>query len=162
MAENTGSNGGEAKKKAAPRMSIEELNRRKAAKVAAGDTNAKGGRPKVRLTRAEQEQIQRQGLKLLYSDSYEVFRRLISTYLETGEGAQDAMKAAMRVVDQVEGKAAQTVKQETTVTAIEYRSAAWRPLPDVEAERARRVLEGPLALPPGEDEADEDVIDGDG
>lgn len=138
------------------RLSIEELNARRKAKIAAGDEHAKGGRPKVRLTRQEQEEIQRQGLKLLYSDAYEVLRRQITIYLETGEGAQDAQKAALRVIDQVEGKATQRIEQETTVTAVEYRSAAWRPLPDIEAERARRVLEAatptPLALGAGDED----------
>ena len=155
MAENTS---GKADKPKPPRMSVEEMNRRRAAKVAAGDEHAKGGRPKVRLTRQEQEEIQRQGLKLLYSDAYEVLRRQITHFLDTGEGAADAQKAALRVIDQVEGKAAQTVKQETTITAIEYRSAAWRHLPAIEEERERRAIEGMTAT--ALSLAEDDVIDG--
>lgn len=134
--------------------SIAEMNAAKQAKIAAGDEHAKGGRPKVRLTRAEQEEIQRKSLQLLYSDAWEVLQKQINTYLETGTGSQDALKAAMRVIDQVEGKATQTVKQEVQVAAIEYRSAAFRPLPEIESENAMRALEA-AGIPVIEGEATE-------
>lgn len=77
----------------------------------------------------------------LYEDAYKVIKTQLDVYLagsdivcdecshvmhiDLGRGSADALKAAMRVIDQKEGKAAQTVRQENVeVKEIRFVTAA--------------------------------------
>lgn len=79
----------------------------------------KGGRPrKPRRTDA----IER-ALEELEPKAIKVLREQLDH-----EDPRIQQSAAIKVIEYSRGKPTQQIKQETTVTAIEYKSAAWRPM----------------------------------
>jgi hypothetical protein len=95
-------------------------------------------------SRRQYEAAKEELLRHLYPKALLVAEKAIDHYLETGTGDRAALKMAVRVIDQVEGLPTQTVKQDTTVSAIRYETAAFAAIAEAEKERPD------LELLPGE------------
>lgn len=79
----------------------------------------KGGQPRKVTVREARENA----LAELEPKAIQVLRSQLDH-----EDPKIQQSAAIKVIEYARGKPTQQIKQETTITAIEYQSAAWRPM----------------------------------
>lgn len=95
----------------------------------------KGGRQKG-LPKPTKQEARQEALKELEPIAIQVLRDQLHH-----EDPKIQQSAAIKVIEYSRGKPTQQIKQETTVTSIEYRSAAWRPMSNRELEESGEPVE---------------------
>ena len=111
-----------SKVKGGSRERMLELVEIRKAKAAAGDTDAMGGRPKTKFTRAE---ITARTLERLEPKALKVLREQIEN---EDLDPSDRRAAAIKILEYQRGKPTQAIKMDQTgVTTIRFETAAWIP-----------------------------------